>query len=99
MIAMSITNTFVARMKSLKEEAPEGTQLVVTMLTPNGQVMEVNGLRDEGYNLFSVDGYVDGERCVVVAHVFTLSFSCSFKSTKGESRVHGFMAALPERAS
>jgi len=50
------------------------------MLTPNGDVMEVIGLREEGFNLFSAEGFVNGERCIVVAHIFTLNFSCSFKS-------------------
>jgi len=95
---MATVKTIVARLKALKANAPEDTQLVVTTLTPSGDVMQIVGLREEGFNIFSADGYVDGGHCEMVAHVATLKLFCSFKSTKSPDKrpVYGFLASLSE---
>jgi hypothetical protein len=89
----SAATAFTAKMHRLRTEQPEGTQLVVTVRTPNDQVMYVRGLHDEGFGLFSAIGEVNDAPYVLVAHVFTLQFFCSYKPIK-EGRVLGFMADM-----
>jgi hypothetical protein len=93
----SAASAFLARMRRLREEQPEGTDLVVTIRTPNDEIMYVEGLHDEGFGLFCAKGKVNDAHCVLVAHVFTLQFFCSYKPVKDGDRVHGFMAVLSDR--
>lgn len=93
------TITVIARqITEWEKTCPEGKHPVVNMRTPDGRSMDIERVRPEGFNVFIAEGYIEGLRCMIAAHLSTLMLFCSFEEDRGKSRA-GFTAVLPERAA
>ena len=66
-----------------RDDAPEHKHLVVTLRTPDGRVMDVNSLRNQGAQAFVAEGNIMGMPSMVMGHISTLSLFFSYEETKG----------------
>lgn len=85
--AAETINGIAAGWKRLSKCTEAGNkELLVTMLTSTGEILQVGHLKPESYSSFSADGYVADKPVTIVGHISTLQLTCSLENKQdGES--------------
>ena len=77
-----------------EKETPENKQLAVMLRTPNGEIMDVEKIRPNGWQFFIAEGYIQGMPCKVAGHIATLSLFCSYEETRKGKNPAGFTIVI-----
>ena len=80
------------RIKLWRESLPEDQQPLIAAILSNGAAIDVHQVAAEGHNGIMVEGTLDGQPCMVVAHQSNLQLLCYIAKVQDEKdrRVIGF---------
>ena len=81
---------------ALQKETPENKHLVITMLTSDGQIMDVELVKAIGFSVFLAKGYINKMPCTVMAHISTLNLFFAYEEKRAGRTRLGFVIEVPE---
>lgn len=88
--AATLIRRLEATIGEWKTKLPDGCQPGMSAILNNGAAIQVSSMSQEGFNGIRIDGYVDGQPCMLLTHQSALQILCYVEQATQPARSIGF---------